>query len=82
MAFPHLFAGLVGAAGLSMIGVSPMDFPEFLGCVAMGAAASLGAKFWHDLAYGLEDLRKRVNRVPEVAKAEISSVRDAYRRDA
>lgn len=82
VSFLHLWAGVMGAGGVTMIGVSLMPFPDFLGCVAMGAAASLGAKFWHDLAYGLEDLRNRVKRVPEDAKAEVSTVLGAYRRDA
>jgi hypothetical protein len=30
---------------------------DVMGCVLMGLAAALGSRFWHDLAYGLVDLR-------------------------
>jgi hypothetical protein len=34
-----------------------LEARDVMGCVLMGFAAALGSRFWHDLAYGLVDLR-------------------------
>jgi hypothetical protein len=34
-----------------------------MGCVLMGMTVTLGAKFWHDIAYGLVDLRSGMKAV-------------------
>src|SRR5258706_7458671 len=36
---------------------------DLMGCVLMGFAAALGSRFWHDLAYGLIDLRGKAQAV-------------------
>jgi hypothetical protein len=36
---------------------------DVMGCVLMGLSAALGSKFWHDLAYGLVDLRQKTRAV-------------------
>jgi hypothetical protein len=42
---------------------------DVMGCVLMGLSAALGSKFWHDLAYGLVDLRQKTRAVSAEAIA-------------
>jgi hypothetical protein len=41
---------------------------DVVGCVLMGLSTTLGARFWHDLANGLTDLRDRAREVPKEAR--------------
>ena len=47
----------------------PADMHELFGCVLMGMCASLGSRFWHDLAYGMLDLR---NNAKAAAQSQIT----------
>lgn len=52
-----------------------------VGCFAMGAAVSLGSSFWHDLAFGLSDLRKQARDVTTTAREQITTALAEVRRD-
>jgi len=47
---------------------------DLTGCVLMGLAAALGSKFWHDLAYGLVDLRQKARAATNQAVAATASL--------
>jgi hypothetical protein len=44
------------------------DLPTATGVVLMGLSTTLGSKFWHDLAYGLMDLRQSATGLPDTVR--------------
>ena len=44
------------------------DWQLWTGFVLMGLSTALGSKFWHDLAFGLVDLRQKATALPQTVR--------------
>jgi hypothetical protein len=51
--------------------VRPWDLQHVFGMVLMGLSTMLGSKFWHDLAYGLMDVRRTITDLPDQVRKAI-----------
>jgi hypothetical protein len=49
------------------------DSRSVFGCIVMGMCIALGSRFWHDLAYGLLDLRDGVKAAQADAASAVAS---------
>jgi hypothetical protein len=70
--------GKAGDAFFQVYGQSPewlakADWRSIFGCIVMGMCIALGSRFWHDLAYGLLDLRNGVKAAQADAASALAS---------
>lgn len=54
---------------------------DMLGYALLGAGVTLGSQFWHDLVFGLRDVRNRAREVPKTSREQITAALGALDRD-